>query len=171
MTATEEAVLSPMYRTAELDDLPDIQIIDSTAFRDRPYPYFVLKQLIEGSTRCVVAVEPDTDGEDDVVGYALTMADGGRAWLMSLAVSPERRGSGYGRGLLQRTVEVCLEKGDVDEILLTVDPKNRSAYNLFKDFGFVLHDRDERYFGDDEPRDVLIYKVHRVPDPLPALQD
>ncbi|MFF2553657.1 GNAT family N-acetyltransferase [Nocardia sp. NPDC058058] len=172
MTTIAETVRSsPVYRVPERADLPDIQIIDAAAFRDR-YPYFVLRQLLDAhSSGCVVAVEFGDDDEEKVVGYALTIGEGGRAWLISLAVSPDARGHGYGRGLLQHTVDVCRDKGDVDEVLLTVDPKNQPAYNLFKDFGFVLHERDERYFGDDEPRDVLIYKVHRVPDPLPALLD
>ncbi|MRH86390.1 GNAT family N-acetyltransferase [Nocardia sp. SYP-A9097] len=169
-TIVEAALSSPVYRVPERDDLPDIQNIDAAAFRDR-YPYFVLRQLLEAhSSRCVVAVEPGNDGDGDgtVVGYALTIGEGARAWLISLAVSRDRRGRGYGRGLLQHTVQVCLEAG-VDELLLTVDPKNTPAKTLFEEFGFVVHDRDERYFGDDEPRDVLLYKLHRVPDPLPAV--
>ncbi|MGY0501156.1 GNAT family N-acetyltransferase [Nocardia sp. FBN12] len=113
------------------------------------------------SSRCVVAVESGGD-EDKVVGYAMTiMGEYARAWLISLAVLPDRRGCGYGHGLLRRSVEVCQEKGDVDEVWLTVDPQNVAAYRLFKDFGFVLREHDERYFGHDEPRDVLVYKTAR----------
>ncbi|MFD4433792.1 GNAT family N-acetyltransferase [Nocardia sp. NPDC058497] len=159
MTTIAETV---RYRAPTRADLPDIQVIDGAAFRDR-YPFFVLRQLLEAdSSRCVVAVEPGDD-EDKLVGYALTiMGDSGRAWLISLAVSPDRRGCGYGRGLLRHSVWVCQQKGDVDEVWLTVDPKNVSAYKLFEDFGFVLREHDERYFGDNEPRDVLVYKLHRI---------
>ncbi|MFC9897502.1 GNAT family N-acetyltransferase [Nocardia sp. NPDC127579] len=155
------------YREPTRADLPDIQVIDGAAFRDR-YPFFVLRQLLDAhSSRCVVAVEPGGDGEDKVVGYALTiMGEGERAWLISLAVSPDRRGAGYGRGLLRHSIQVSQDKGDVDEVWLTVDPQNLSAYNLFKDFGFVLREHDERYFGDDEPRDVLVYKLHRLAAPF-----
>lgn len=165
MTTIEEAVL---YREPTQADLPDIQVIDGAAFRDR-YPFFVLRQFMDlNSSRCVVAVEPGGD-EDKVVGYAMTiMGEGSRAWLISLAVSPDRRGYGYGRGLLRSSIRVCEQKGDADEIWLTVDPKNVSAYNLFRDFGFVLREHDERYFGEDEPRDVLVYKLHRLPDDLPV---
>lgn len=156
-----------MYREPTRADLPDIQMIDGQAFRDQRYPFFVLRQLLEAhSYRSVVAVEPEANGEDKVVGYALTIGEGKRAWLISLAVSPERRGYGYGLGLLRRSVELCRERSDVDEVLLTVDPKNRAAYTLFRNFGFTLHEHDERYFGDDEPRDVLIYKLHRITPPV-----
>ncbi|MFD3702527.1 GNAT family N-acetyltransferase [Nocardia sp. NPDC058658] len=136
MTTIEEAA---RYREPTRADLPDIEVIDGAAFRDR-YPFFVLRQLLEAdSSRSVVAVEPGSHAEGTVVGYALTiLGEGGRAWLISLAVSPDRRGCGYGRGLLQRSIEVCRQKGDVDEVWLTVDPRNVSAYKLFKDFGFVL---------------------------------
>ncbi|TCJ99591.1 GNAT family N-acetyltransferase [Nocardia alba] len=156
MTTDAETVL---YREPTRADLPDIQMIDSAAFRDR-YPLFVLRQLlVADSSRCVVAVEPGDD-EDRLVGYALTMmGEGSRAWLISLAVSPDRRGRGYGRGLLDRSVSTCRRKGDADEVCLTVDPRNLAAYSLFSDFGFVLYDHEERYFGDNEPRDVLAYKL------------
>ncbi|MEV0767764.1 GNAT family N-acetyltransferase [Nocardia salmonicida] len=159
MTTIAESV---WYREPTWADLPDIQVVDGAAFRDS-YPFFVFRQLLDAhSSRCVVAVEPGDD-EDNVVGYALTiMGEGARAWLISLAVSPDRRGRGYGHGLLQRSVQVCLERGDVEEVWLTVDPQNVSAYTLFADFGFVLREHDEQYFGDKEPRDVLIFKLHRL---------
>ncbi|MFD3506418.1 GNAT family N-acetyltransferase [Nocardia sp. NPDC058666] len=165
MTTIAETV---RYREPTRADLPDIQVIDGAAFRDR-YPFFVLRQLLEADgSRSVVAVEPG-DSEDKVVGYAMTIkGEGTRAWLISLAVSPDRRGYGYGHGLLRRSIKVCLKKGDVDEVWLTVDPQNVAAYKLFTDFGFVLREHDERYFGDDEPRDVLVYKLHRLPTDLTA---
>lgn len=150
---------SALYREPTRADLPDIQMIDSAAFVDR-YPFFVLRQLMDlNSSRCVVAVEPGADG-DRVVGYAMTiMGEGSRAWLISLAVLPDRRGYGYGRGLLRSSIRVCEQKGDADEICLTVEPQNISAYTLFKRCGFVLREHDERYFGDNGPRDVLAYNL------------
>ncbi|WP_194819757.1 GNAT family N-acetyltransferase [Nocardia sp. XZ_19_385] len=162
MTSTPTDVRSAAcYREPTRADLPDIQLIDAAAFPDR-YPFFVLRQLLDAhSRRSVVAVEPGPDYEDKVVGYALTIGEGPRAWLISLAVSPDRRGYGYGRGLLQRSIELCRERVGVDEVLLTVDPKNKPAYELFQSFGFMLREHDERYFGDDEPRDVLAYDLSR----------
>ncbi|KAF0846343.1 GNAT family N-acetyltransferase [Nocardia caishijiensis] len=159
MTTIEETV---RYREPTPSDLPDIQLIDGAAFPADRYPFFVLRQLLQAdSSRSVVAVEPGND--DEVVGYALTiMGEGSRAWLLSLAVSPDRRGCGYGRGLLARTIALCQEKGDADEIWLTVDPKNVTAYSLFEDVGFVLRVHDETYFGEGQPRDVLVYKLRRI---------
>ncbi|MFC9661734.1 GNAT family N-acetyltransferase [Nocardia sp. NPDC127606] len=167
MTTIAETTVE--YREPTPGDLPDIQVIDGAAFPTGPYPFFVLRQLLHAdSSRSVVAVEPGDD-EDEVVGYALTiMGEGSRAWLLSLAVSPDRRGHGYGRGLLQHSIEVCQDKGDADEIWLTVDPKNVTAYTLFKDFGFVMRVHDEEYFGEGHPRDVLVYKLRRLPE-LPTV--
>ncbi len=168
MTTIAETV---RYREPTPVDLPDIQLIDGAAFPTDRYPFFVLRQLLQAdSSRSVVAVEPGSGGDhdDEVVGYALTiMGEGSRAWLLSLAVSPGRRGCGYGRGLLRHSIAVCQEKGDADEIWLTVDPKNVTAYSLFTEFGFVLRVHDEQYFGEGHPRDVLVYKLRRIGDLTP----
>lgn len=150
------------YREPTRADLPGLQVIDAASFRDG-YPFFVLRQLLEvASSHSVVAVERGFGDEDAVVGYALTIiGDCARAWLISLAVSPDRRGRGYSRGLLEHSIEVCRQKVDVDEIWVAVEPRNVPAYALFTGFGFVLREHDERYFGGNEPRDVLVYKVHR----------
>ncbi|WP_410870306.1 GNAT family N-acetyltransferase [Nocardia sp. A7] len=161
------------YREPTPADLPDIQLIDGAAFPSERYPFFVLRQLLQAdSSRSVVAIEPGSDQDDEVVGYAMTiMGEGSRAWLLSLAVAPDRRGHGYGRGLLRHSIAVCEEKGDADEIWLTVDPQNVTAYNLFKDFGFVLRVHDEQYFGEGHPRDVLVYKLRRLSDLPPVGAD
>ncbi|MEV6275252.1 N-acetyltransferase [Nocardia sp. NPDC051832] len=165
----QSAGMSGVYREPTPKDLPDIAMIDGQAFRDSRYPFFVLKQLLEAhSERSVVAVETDENGEEKVVGYALTIGEGKRAWLISLAVSPDRRGRGHGERLLRRSVELCQEKPDVDEVRLTVDPKNEHAYHLFKNFGFQFHEHDERYFGDNEPRDVLIFTLRDRAAELPV---
>ncbi|MEV6275245.1 GNAT family N-acetyltransferase [Nocardia sp. NPDC051832] len=147
-------------------------MIEAAVFGDNRYPYFVLRQLLDvDSSHCVVAIEPGADDDSAVIGYALTMRGNRHAWLASIAVSPDRRGRGHGRNLLQRTVDSCLEASDADEVLLAVDPGNLPAYNLFTSFGFVLLEHHDQYFGGssrrsagtgaDEPRDVLSYSLHR----------
>ncbi|MEU8894843.1 N-acetyltransferase [Nocardia sp. NPDC048505] len=151
-----------LYRTPSRGDLAGIQILDGEAFPDHRYPFFVLRQLLEASSsRSFVAVRPGENHADRLVGYALCIGEGKRAWLVSLAVSSDHRGRGIGFGLLERCVQLYREQQGVDEVLLAVDPANEPAHNLFEGFGFSLVERDNRYFGDGEPRDILIYKLPR----------
>ncbi|MFD6391220.1 GNAT family N-acetyltransferase [Nocardia sp. NPDC060259] len=154
------------YRAPTHADLPDVHLIDGAAFPDDRYSFTALRQLIVdvGRSRSVVAVEPN-GGDEEVVGYALTlMGEPGTAWLLSLAVSPDRRGRGYGHGLLLHSIAACRRMGDADEIRLTVDPKNATAYRLFRAFGFVRREGEDQYFGKGHPRDVLARKMHRLDD-------
>ena len=64
-----------------------------------------------------VAVVPDGDGEDEVVGLALwfltfsTWVGRHGIWLEDLYVRPAWRGQGLGLGLLRALAAVCVERG------------------------------------------------------------
>ncbi|CAK2601773.1 hypothetical protein VCRA2119O149_1230001 [Vibrio crassostreae] len=92
--------------------------------------------------------------DSQVAGYILmTPTDKQQEyWVLSLAVDTAYRGMGIGRSLMQLAIET-LPQGS--KLLLTVDPSNSSACELYLSMGFVTIKEESNYFGDDEPRLVM----------------
>ncbi|WP_167837767.1 GNAT family N-acetyltransferase [Nocardia altamirensis] len=146
---------TPVYRTAALSDLADVAAIETERFGAQSYPYFALRQLFDlhGANWLIAEV----DGV--VLGHVLVaLTPDRRAWLLSLAVTTNRCGRGYGSTLLEQAIDLC-KRHEMHSVLITVRPTNQSAYNLYKRLGFQWTAHEEHYFGKGEPRDVLEYKL------------
>ncbi|WP_405167689.1 GNAT family N-acetyltransferase [Nocardia sp. NBC_01499] len=147
---------TPVYRIAALSDLDDVAAIETERFGDQSYPYFALRQLFDlhGANWLIAEV----DGT--VLGHVLVaLTPDRRAWLLSLAVSADSCGRGYGSDLLEEAINLC-RRHAMRSVLITVRPTNQSAYNLYRRIGFQwTGHHEERYFGVGEPRDVLEYKL------------
>jgi ribosomal protein S18 acetylase RimI-like enzyme len=67
-----------------------------------------------------------------------------RAFITLILVSPEDRGSGVGRALVSRALEVCRERG-FTSCGLEVQSDNAAALSLYASLGFVpVSERDGR---------------------------
>ncbi len=75
--------------------------------------------------------------------------------ISGLVISPEFQGMGIGR----ETIRLILEelKG-VKTIELATHPENEVALKLYLSFGFTIKSRKENYFGDGEPRIIMVKK-------------
>jgi ribosomal-protein-alanine N-acetyltransferase len=67
------------------------------------------------------------------------------AYLMTIEVMPEARGSGVGAELLLRSEESAREAGCA-LIWLHVDEENEGAIRLYKRFDYVFEGRHENYY-------------------------
>lgn len=79
---------------------------------------------------------------EELVGFTIIRQ---RGYMSLLAVKAEERGNGYGRLILEDSVE------HFEEIECHVRETNRRAISFYKDFGFELVSIDEKYYdnGDD----------------------
>src|SRR5207237_1563992 len=69
------------------------------------------------------------------------------AWDVAyVGVVPEARGRGYGRELMHRAVAEARADG-VARLTLSVDVRNRRAWELYKGLGFEPHDRREGFLA------------------------
>ena len=144
-------------RVAELNDLPGLTLLDSEVFGTLAYPPFVLRQLFDvHRDSWYVAVHP-TAG---LVGYSLAAAtlDRATAWLLALAVSDRQRGKGYGRLLVEATLEK-LRKERVAQAELTVEPTNKPAIALYRSLGFTEGDHIADYLGPGEDRLTMVHHL------------
>jgi ribosomal-protein-alanine N-acetyltransferase len=120
-------------RAATAEDLPHIVRLDAEAFPADPYPYFVLRQFLDGFPHFVFVLE-DHAG---LVGYVLsTPPDEAHSWILSLGIAPGLRGQGLGRRLMQEILGHLRKKG-VHSVSLSVEPGNDSAVALYDSLGFV----------------------------------
>ncbi len=77
------------------------------------------------------------------------------ACISGLVISPEFQGMGIGR----ETIRLILEElKDVKIIELVTHPENEVAIKLYLSFGFIIKSRKENYFGDGEPRIIMVKK-------------
>lgn len=97
----------------------------------------------------------ETDGE--ITGYTIgagVMKSPKTAWVLRLAVCEEHQRKGIGRQLLVCLLEE-LEGSGVEEVLLSVSPKNHAALPLYRSLGFSESSFQEAYFGQGEDRLIL----------------
>jgi [ribosomal protein S18]-alanine N-acetyltransferase len=74
-------------------------------------------------------------------------------YISNVAVDPIYRHRGVARAVMTRFLEQCKEAPRVD---LVTHPENEIALKLYTSLGFKVQSREENYFGDGEPRLVLV---------------
>jgi ribosomal protein S18 acetylase RimI-like enzyme len=75
------------------------------------------------------------------------------AYISGLAIDPRFQGHGIAREALVQLLE---ELKNINRIDLVTHPDNASALKLYRSLGFVVESRKENYYGDGEPRLVLV---------------
>lgn len=136
--------LPPRVRAATDSDLPELHRLDQEVFRDNAYPYFVLRQFYDLYRDDLFVVDDGTG----LRGYVLAGAgsDGGRGWILGLAIDQDWRRHGLARQLMAESLRHLRLRG-VREVWLTVEPANATAIELYLSLGFARVDHREDYFG------------------------
>jgi len=113
------------FRSAEPDDWPAVEALLTRA----ELPLAGAREHITGF---LLAWEADT-----LAGCAALEPHGEAALLRSVAVTPERRGTGLGRELVARAIEAARREGVGSLVLLTT-----TAAGFFPRFGFRVIRRE-----------------------------
>jgi [ribosomal protein S18]-alanine N-acetyltransferase len=92
-------------------------------------------------------------------GFVLARAAGGEAEILTLAVAPQARGKGLGRGLLQAAIKRARSMG-AETMFLEVGADNPAALALYARLGFVKAGLRKGYY---QGRDALVLRL-----PLPG---
>lgn len=124
--------------------------IEQSCFPD-PWDISVIRTEIE-SPLCDLIVE-EYDGR--IIGFALAKTAADEAELYQIAVLPEYRGQGIGRGLLRELYSALRERGAA-MCFLEVRSGNTEAIALYESEGFEQISVRTCYYGDD---DALIYRL------------
>ena len=71
------------------------------------------------------------------VGFSLLIHNGNREAEFRIAVHPDFVGSGYGKQIIHKTLEIGFKKYGLNVINLIVRKNNSIAQSLYLDFGFT----------------------------------
>lgn len=145
---------SPLIRGVRLDDLSRLAELEQKAFGDFGWPQFVLRQMYDIIGSWWVLAEQD----DEVWGHVLSAFQGDDktvAWILGVAVHPDRQGRGYGEQLMVGALELLRDNG-ADVIRLSVEADNVHARHLYEKLGFLDHNEIIKdYFGPGTDRTIL----------------
>lgn len=78
-----------------------------------------------------------------------------KVYISGLVIIPPFQGQGIGREVIIRILD---EVKDAKRVELVTHPDNAPALALYKSLGFVVEKRIENYYGDGEPRLVLVFE-------------
>ena len=75
-----------------------------------------------------------------IIGTAMAGYDGHRGWLYSVAVDPQQRRNGIGRGLVKLAIQALKSVGCV-KVNLQVRATNSQVVEFYESLGFAVEDR------------------------------
>jgi len=137
-------------------DLPAVEEIERKSFTD-PWSKLSFQQsLLDPS--CLFLVAED---RGKVVGYALAWVVLGELHIGNLAVRPERRREGIGRGLLAEIVNQGVERG-CKLVSLELRESNQIALSLYTQEGFKLIGVRRNYYR--QPREDALVMIKELGD-------
>ena len=105
-----------------------------------PWSENALKLLLTDNAFGVVGVE-----EGRVVAYGGAVKALDEAQITNIAVHPEQRRRGYGRGLLRGLIEEGMRQG-CTEFSLEVRASNQAAISLYERDGYAIAGRRPRFY-------------------------
>jgi ribosomal protein S18 acetylase RimI-like enzyme len=92
--------------------------------------------------------------EDEVIGHITYHAKtDGSVHLGGFAIDPKHQGKGFGRESMVLILALAQKATRID---LVTHPDNFKAIGLYESFGFKITERKENYYGDGEPRVILV---------------
>ncbi len=140
------------YKIATQDDIPLLISLEQTVSGNSTYSAELdANDWIEDLKNGTVLLS-EMDGE--VIGNASYEPRGADTFYISgLMVVPKFQGKGIGRIVLQKLLD---DMNDAKRIELVTHPDNVAALKLYESFGFVVESRHENYWGEGEPRLLLV---------------
>lgn len=140
-------------RPMRIDDLAQVQAIDEISF-STPWPKNAYRfELLENPNGYCWVVEAD----DRLAGMIVCWLIVDEVHIATIAVSPDYRGLGIGKGLVITGLRHLIPKGALSATL-EVRAGNFVAQNLYRHFGFEVVGERKRYYQDNK-EDALLMTV------------
>jgi ribosomal-protein-alanine N-acetyltransferase len=140
----------PQIRPMRLDDLPAVLAIEVRAYA-YPWTEAIFKDCLRAGYSLWVL-----DGALGMLGYGVLSAAAGEAHILNLCVDPAHQGSGLGRRLLNRMVDLA-RWHQAERVFLEVRPSNSRAIALYHRAGFCeIGNRPNYYPGRNGREDAVV---------------
>jgi ribosomal-protein-alanine N-acetyltransferase len=139
-----------VLRAMRDDDVPAVMAIEVRAY---PFPWTagIFHDCLRAGYCCHVV---ERDGV--LVGYGVMSAGAREAHILNVCVSPEERGRGYGRMLMERMIEQA-RRLQAEMMFLEVRPSNQVALHLYAQLGFnEIGTRNNYYPAERGREDALL---------------
>jgi [ribosomal protein S18]-alanine N-acetyltransferase len=151
--ALREDVPRTSLRVMRRDDLAAVLEIERRSFAQPWSRAFFEKELATAFARLVVA-EEESLPRARVVGYTCRWRVTDEVHLLNVAVHPERRGLGYGRGLVAAVVAEARDAA-ARVVFLEVRAGNVIARRLYRQLGFRDLGVRRGYYGPGQDAIVM----------------
>ncbi len=134
--------MSVVYRQATEQDIGGIYKVETACFKQPWSLESIYTDILENDLSCYIVAEES----GSIAGYCGVHIIYGEGHITNVAVLPEYRKRGIGRGLL----EAMFHETGLEYYTLEVRVSNESAINLYKSMGFLTFGRRPRYYGDED---------------------
>ena len=139
---------------ATIQDVQKLLEIEKTTIGLKLYSGYFNEKEVEEYVKNSIVYLIKNDG--DVVGsISYDVIDSNHADISGLVIKPEFQKKGFAK----KAMELLFDKlKDYKKLTLCVHPDNH-ALKLYESFGFKAESRKENYFGDGEPRVLMIKNI------------
>ena len=139
---------------ATLADIPVLLELEKSVSGTNTYsPILTEHEWQEEFQKCIIYL---IQNDRTVIGsLSYEKKDADHAYISGLVINPRFQGKGFGRDALRL---LLLELSSIKKVDLVTHPNNTSAVTLYKSLGFVTESLKENYYGDGQPRIVMVLK-------------
>lgn len=147
----------PEFRRMQADDLDAVAAIEASAY-EFPWSRAIFADCLRAGYECIVLVE-----SDEVIGYGVLSTGAGEAHVLNVCVAPARHGSGHGRRIVRRLLDIA-RWHRAERVYLEVRPSNPRAIALYDSIGFNEFGRRPNYYPAKKGReDALVMAMELLP--------
>lgn len=147
---SKEFDISPM----SYKDLEAVCKIEALSF-PTPWPRSLFIEELENPLSHLYTARVKEDDRDVVVGYIIFWVIVDEAHILNVAVHPDYRGRGIGKGLVKFVVETCRMLG-LKRVFLEVRRSNIVARRLYRGFGFEVVGIRKGYYSDTKEDAIVM---------------
>ncbi|GAA2844713.1 ribosomal-protein-alanine N-acetyltransferase [Leucobacter komagatae] len=131
-----------ILRDATLGDLDEIAELERTLFQSDAWSREMVRDELAGEHRRYIVL---TDDGGVLRGYAGLLVLGSDGDIQTIAVTPELRGAGHGRALMNELLDEAARRG-ATQVFLEVRADNPAARGLYASLGFTEIGVRPRYY-------------------------
>jgi len=141
---------SIQFKKATVADVPILLELEKSVAEEGYYSAYSDDLQGEIENNHVFLIEKD----GQIIGFTSYEKEGSDVVHMdSLVIRPDFQSQGIGK---QATLYRLQEIGNAKRIDVTTHPDNFRVIKLYQSLGFVIESRKENYYGDGQPRLVLV---------------
>lgn len=135
-------------------DIPKIIEIEQSVSGDKTYsPMLTEREWQEAFKKVKTFL---IKSKNDLVGeVSYEIKDSEHSYIDGLVIKLEFQGKGFARKAMEKIMEELKIYKRID---LVTHPENKRAIQLYESFGFKIEKQVENYFGDGEPRVVMVFE-------------